>query len=270
VVGASYFNRIVDRSLASLLGTGAVSFLYYGERLMFVPIEIFIWALGTSVLPFLSMEAADGNRGKMVEKTVKALRWSWMAVIPASFVMIFLSKPIVAIVFNSGIFNESAIEGTSLVLSLYSIGIFAIASNAILFKAFYALRAEGILLRVAILSMSSNILLDIILMGPLGVSGIALSTSLVEITTFVYLLYLFDRITEFGVFRWFLLELKIFLPASALLIFLLWRGRGILLHASSILLILIVASLIGYCAFYLTVRLSQRMILGKSGGELDV
>jgi putative peptidoglycan lipid II flippase len=250
-VGSSYVNRAVDRAFASFLNAGDVSALHYGARLMWIPIEIFIFALGTSIFPLFSKKFSEGKKEELFEWISHGLKWAWIGVIPISIVMVVFSKPIVSLVYGRGSFDLSAIHRTSGVLSLYSIGIAAIAGNAILLKALFAMEAKSLLLKTALLSVILNFLLDFLLITPLGVRGIALSTSLVEVVTFVYLVGSVG-VTGWRERRWLWNELKYFVPATLLLTIFFFLVRGYLITESPPLIFvsLVVFTMIGYGFFF--------------------
>ncbi|MFQ6061547.1 MAG: lipid II flippase MurJ, partial [Thermoplasmata archaeon] len=185
--GASYFNRIIDKVFASFLQPGDISHLHFGARVMWIPIEIFILALGTSLFPFLSEKAQKGDNEGMRKSITEGVKWAWVTVIPASLMLIFFAEPVISLVYGRASFGIRSIKATSPVLSFYSIGIFAIAGNAILFKSLFATKAKKLLIKTAFLSILSNVIFDWLLMRPMGISGIALSTSFVEILTFFYI-----------------------------------------------------------------------------------
>ncbi len=261
-VGASYLNRIIDRSLASFLNSGDVSHLYFGERIMWIPIEIFIWALGTSVFPFLSMDVATGHSGAMVNKIKETLGWAWMFVVPASLLLFFFPEKVISIIYGGGNFNADSVKATARVLSLYSVGIFAIAGNAIIFKALYAFQAKILLLKVAILSVVMNLILDIILMKPLGVAGIALSTSVVEIVSLFYLTFAVRSRDKSWKLAILFSNMIIFLPITLLVGTILWLSREFYNFGSLNILQLLVVAIMIYGVYFASFTVGRKGRLG--------
>lgn len=270
VTGASYINRAVDRILASFLQEGDVSYLYFGARLMWIPIDIFIATLGTSIFPFFSQQIADGEGKTMGKNITTAVKWAWIGVIPASILLIFFSEPIVSLIYGNGAFGAIAIKRTASVLTLYSIGIFAIAGNAVLFKALYAVQAKKLLFKVALLSITANILLDLLLIRPMGVLGIALSTSLVEILSFLYLVYSL-RLFQFDERRgWLFKELKYFAPSTLVLCALFGFSKNFMPQHGALLIFvnLTLMGVLGYSLFLLSLWVSGGISIQSLRGGL--
>ena len=171
-------NILVDTMLAWHLGTGSVSALYYGNRLVQLPLGVIGIAIATASFPSFSRRVAEGDLGglnRMIGFSVRMVMF-WM--VPATVGLLVLSKPIVTLLFERGAFDPSATEGTVLALVYYSIGLAAYAAVKVLVPVFYSLNDAKTPVRIGAVCVAINIVLNLLLMGPLAHGGLALATSL--------------------------------------------------------------------------------------------
>src|SRR6185436_19796952 len=104
--------------------------------------------------------------------------------IPASLGLIFLSRPIIALIYEHGKFKQTDTEATSKALIFYAIGLFAYSGIKVVVPAFYALGKSRIPVIISAISVAANIGLNLWLIEPLGYLGLALGTSLTAIGNF--------------------------------------------------------------------------------------
>lgn len=180
VFGAAVYqiNILVGTILASLLPEGSVSYLYYADRLVQFPLGIFAIATATAILPSLSRQAASRDLEAVKTTFAYAMNLVLFITIPSMVGLIVLREPIVALLFKRGIFDSEATQLTAYALLYYSIGLWAFSGVRIVVATFYALQDTRTPVRMAVISIIANIVLGIILMGPLAHGGLALSTSL--------------------------------------------------------------------------------------------
>ncbi len=182
-------NLLVDTLLASTLPDGSISYLYYGNRLVQLPLGVFAVALAIVLLPTLSSHAAKGEKKELVETLSFSIRLILFITIPATVGLIVLREPIVNTLWERGEFLHASTQGTSIALLYYSIGLCAYSGVKIIAPAFYALQDTKTPAKVGIYSMLINIVLNLILMGPLQHGGLALATSLAALFNVVVLMY---------------------------------------------------------------------------------
>ncbi len=212
--GVYQFNSIAMTLLASLLAEGSISYLYFSERLVQFPLGIFAIAIGTAVLPSLSRQAAARDLDDLKETFAYALKLVFFIIIPSVFGLIILRDPIVALLYQRHAFDAYATEMTAHALLYFSIGLWAVAGVRIIVPTFYALQDARTPVRIAVVSIFANIVLGVVLMGPvergwfvfennliqnaatglygiipIGHGGLALATSLSSILHFFLLLY---------------------------------------------------------------------------------
>ena len=174
---------LVNTILASLLAEGSVACLYYGNRLMQLPLGVFGVALSTVALPLVSRAFAEGRPARASKPLNHALALTTFTVLPASAGLIALAGPINGLLFRFGRFDSHAVDMTAAVSIAYAVGIVGHALTRVLTPAFYAAGKPSIPVRVAMVSVVANALLSVTLMTRMGVVGLPLSTSLVALVS---------------------------------------------------------------------------------------
>jgi putative peptidoglycan lipid II flippase len=165
-----------------------VSWLNYAFRLMQFPIGVFGVAIATATLPAISRSAARQDMDEFRQTLASSLGLVFLLTIPASFGLIVLGSPIICLIYEHGRFTSFDTQETAGALAFYAIGLSAYAGIKVLVPAFYALKDTQIPMRVSLISIVNNILLNWLLIQPLGHRGLALSTSLMAIFNFTFLI----------------------------------------------------------------------------------
>ncbi len=248
-MAASQINVFIGTILASFLPFGCVSYLYYADRLYQFPLGVFSIALGTVVLPLFSREA-DANWRSFRENLSFSLKFSLFLSIPAAVGLILFRIPIVSALFFRGRFTQEALQGTSLALLGYAIGIPAFSITKVLVPTFYSLKDTKTPFYISVLSLFTNTAFGIALLKPLRYFGLALSNSISIWISAVVLWYLMmKRVGAFGI-RDITKELLASLLSSlpmAILAFAsnswdIWWKRGFFLRKFPLVLALILLS----------------------------
>ena len=130
--GVAQLSFFVDTFLASMLGKGVISYMYYANRLFQLPIGLMSVGLANALLSSLSL---GENKAK---RTSEALSVISLLTIPASFGLSSLSKDIINLLYHHGLFNEKDVLNTSHILAILSIGITFFSWQKILSSAFFA------------------------------------------------------------------------------------------------------------------------------------
>jgi putative peptidoglycan lipid II flippase len=191
VPGAAVYqvNILVGTVIATLLPEGSVSYLYYADRLVQFPLGVFAISLATAVLPSLSKNAALGDMEGLRSSFSYALKLVFFITIPAMTGLIVLREPIVRLLFQRGAFDLVTTRLTAEALLYYALGLWAFSGVRIVVTAFYALQDTKTPLKIAIISLLVNILLSILLMGPMRHGGLALATSIASGVNLVLLVW---------------------------------------------------------------------------------
>ena len=168
----------VNTWLATGEGTGAVSWLGYAFRLMYLPLGIFGVSIATASLPAISRRAAEHDVPGMRHMVASGLGMMLALNVPATFGLIALSHPIVALLFERGRFTPADTAATAAALVCYAIGLTGYSVVKIASPTFYALGDSRTPVAISALSVLVNAALNIMFVRQLGYQGLALGTSL--------------------------------------------------------------------------------------------
>ncbi len=196
-VSVSQLNLLLDTLFASFLIVGSVSWLYYSDRLMEFPLGIFGVAISTVILPHLSRHHASKSDEDFSMTLDWALRCVLLVGVPAGVVFALASGPLLSTLFQHGAFDARAVMMASKSLSMFAIGIAPFMLIKILASGFYAKQDMRTPVRIGILAMISNMVLNVILIWPLAHAGIALATSLASIINAGFLYYFLRKKTHY-------------------------------------------------------------------------
>ena len=198
VAGAAVqINLLVNTILATGEGTGAVSWLSFAFRVMYLPIGIFGVSIATATLPAVSRHAAEQDLGKISGTVSSALRMMLIFNIPALVGLIVLASPIIGLIFERGSFAPSDTLSTAAALVFYAPGLIGYSAVRITVPCFYALGSSITPTLVSIMSVALNVALNLILVRTMGFRGLALGTSIAALANALVLLtFLRHRLGE--------------------------------------------------------------------------
>ncbi len=177
-LAATQVNVFFNTWLATGEGTGAVSWLSYAFRLMYLPLGIFGVSIATASLPAISRRAADDDLSGMRDTVSSGLAMMLTLNVPATIGLIVLAQPIVALLFERGQFTASDTSATAGALVAYAIGLSGYSVVKIATPTFYALGDSRTPVVVSALSVLANATLNILFVREFGYRGLALGTSL--------------------------------------------------------------------------------------------
>ncbi|MBW2216053.1 MAG: murein biosynthesis integral membrane protein MurJ [Deltaproteobacteria bacterium] len=186
-------NSFIGTLLASFLVQGSVSWLYFADRLVQLPLGVFAIAIGTALLPSLSTQAANKDLNEFGDTLTHALRLVFFITLPATVGLIILGKPIFLVLFQRGAFDATSTLMTNKALFYYALGLWAVSGLRIVVPAFYALQDTKTPVKVAVVALVVNLIAGLCLMGPLKHGGIALALSVSASVQFCLLLFLIKR-----------------------------------------------------------------------------
>jgi putative peptidoglycan lipid II flippase len=185
---AVQINLLVNTVLATGEGTGAVSWLSFAFRVMYLPIGIFGVSIATATLPAVSRHAAHKDLAKVTATVSGALRMMLILNIPALVGLTVLASPIVALIFERGSFSPTDTASTAAALMFYAPGLIGYSAVRIAVPCFYALGNSVTPTIVSILSVALNVVLNLILVRTMGFRGLALGTSIAALVNALILL----------------------------------------------------------------------------------
>ena len=207
-------NLLIDTLLASFLVTGSISWLYYSDRLVEFPLGVFGVALATVILPKLSQQHTAESPQQFSQTLDWALRWVLIMAVPSTVGLMLLAQPMLITLFQYGAFSEHDVAMAGKSLLAYSLGLGAFIMVKVLAAGFYSRHDMKTPVKIAIIAMVANMVLNIALVFPLAHAGLALATSLSAWLNALCLLYLLRRD---GIYQsrsgWFALFLRTFSAA---------------------------------------------------------
>lgn len=192
-VSVGQVNLLVDTLFASLLMIGSVSWLYYSDRLMEFPLGVFGVAISTVILPHLSRHHASQSEESFSLTIDWALRAVLLVGLPAAVMLAVMAGPMLSTLFQHGHFTGEDVMMARQSLMAFAIGIAPFMLVKILAAGFYAKQDMRTPVRVGVVAMVTNTLLNILFIWPLAHAGIALATSLAALVNTACLFYLLQR-----------------------------------------------------------------------------
>jgi putative peptidoglycan lipid II flippase len=177
-VSVSQINLLLDTVIASFLLTGAVSWLYYSDRLIEFPLGLFGIAIATVILPNLSRHHASDNTLRFSQTLDWSLRFVALFGIPAMAGLMVLAQPIIALLFMRGEFSQTDVLMVSYSLVAYSTGLLSYMLIKVLAPGFYARQDIRTPVRIGIIAMLANMVFNLLLAPFLSYVGLALATAL--------------------------------------------------------------------------------------------
>jgi putative peptidoglycan lipid II flippase len=175
--GAMQINLLIGTIIASL-APGAVSYLYYADRIYQLPLGVIGSAVGVVLLPEITRRLRSGQEQGASESLNRAIELSLLITLPAAVALVAIPEEIIGTLFERGAFGEEATRQTAAALAGFALGLPAFVLVKALAPAFYAREDTATPFRYAIAAMISNTLISLALFPLLGFIGIAIATSL--------------------------------------------------------------------------------------------
>ncbi len=176
--GVSQINLWIGTIIATSI-PGAVSLIYYADRITQLPLALIGVSIGIVILPTLSKQAKAGKMEKYIYTQNRAIEISLLLSLPCMVALLVIAKPVIYVLFQHGAFTSQDTEKTSLALITLSIGIPAYILNKILIPAFFAVEDTKTPVKISVFCLILNIISNLILINYLQHVGITLSTALV-------------------------------------------------------------------------------------------
>ncbi len=214
-VSVNQLNILIDRTIASRIVEGGISALNYSYRLNGFIQGVIVYSIAAVLYPSISKLAVSRDYHKIgVEIGDSILNIIWI-IVPATFGAMIFSREIIMVLFGRGAFGLEAINLTSSTLFYYSIGMIGFGLREILYRGFYSIQDTKTPMRNAILGVMINIILNIVLSYFMGISGLALATSISAIFTSLMLFKMLTR--KLGPIRVSVEEIRKIFMSSAIM-----------------------------------------------------
>lgn len=267
-------NITVSTILASFFA-GGPTYLFYGMRLIQFPLGIFGVALSTAILPTLSAQAARGSLDELRRTVGFGLRMILFIILPSMLGLILLRRPIVHLFFEHGTFTAADTAATATALLCYAVGLWSFAGVRIIVAAYYSLKDTTTPAVAAAVAVGANILLSLLLMGPLQYAGLALATALASMVNGTILIAVLNR--RLGGVDWravgrsaarsLVAALPILAAAGWVAGAAVWTHQGDWIAKTILLLVGVGLSMTGYFGVHALMRSEELDVLWKTVGR---
>lgn len=187
--GATQINLVISTALAGrVLEPGAISYIYYADRLNQLPLGLIGIGLGTILLPTISRLLGGGKEAEAMETQNRGVELALFLTLPAMAALIVAAEPIVRGLFQHGAFTAEDTVRCAWALAAFSIGLPAYVLVKVLTPGFYARQDTRTPVRFATISIAVNIVANLVLIPTIGHVGPPLATALASSVN-VWLLY---------------------------------------------------------------------------------
>ena len=249
-VGAGVYqvNLLINTMIASSVANGAVSYLNYADRINQLPLGVVGIAIGTALLPLLSRQLRAGENQAAMDSQNRAMEFGLLLTLPSATALVAIALPVVSVLYQRGSFDAADSLAVAAALKAFALGLPAYVLVKVLTPAFFARHDTRTPVRVAMATMAINVLLNLLLMGPLKHVGMALSTAIAAWVNVAALAWLLRRRGYFAVDARLRSRGPRILAASLLMAAALWGADRVLPPAAWALAVLIPLGIAVYVA----------------------
>lgn len=180
-VSVAQLSLLIDNVFASFLPTGSISWLYYSDRLTYLPLGVIGVAIATVVMPHLSRLHANESPKKFSSTLDWALRMVLLVGVPAAVGLFMMAGPLIATLFHHGPFNDFDVYMTRKSLLAFSLGLPGFMLVKVLASGFYSRKDIKTPVKIAAAALVVNLLFNALLILPLKHAGLALATSIASL-----------------------------------------------------------------------------------------
>ena len=179
-VGAGVYqiSLLIDTIIASLLPSGSISFLFFADRVNQLPLGVVGVAVGTALLPLMSRQLSAADYKGALNSQNRAIELSLFLTLPAAIGLVVLAEPTISVLFERGAFDAVSARSTAEALAMYALGLPAYVVIKALVPGFFAREDTATPVKIAVVSLLINVILNIILMDPFLHVGIAAATAI--------------------------------------------------------------------------------------------
>jgi putative peptidoglycan lipid II flippase len=213
--GVYQVSVFIDTFFLTRIGTGAVSWFNYADRLNQLPLGVIGAAIGTAILPQVSRHVDIGEADEAARVQGQAAELAMLLCLPAALALAASALPLVSAIFEAGRFNARDAHFTALTLSIIALGLPAYVLVKVLTPGFYARRDTATPVKVAIGVLIANVILNFALIPPFGIAGLAAAVAISSWLNCAILYVLLHRRGHFRVEKWLLSRLARQLIAAA-------------------------------------------------------
>ncbi len=227
--GVYQVSVFIDTFFLTRIGTGAVSWFNYADRLNQLPLGVIGAAIGTAILPQVSRHVDIGENDKAAQVQGQAAELAMFLCLPAALALAAAAFPLVSAIFQGGEFTQRDTYFTALTLSIVALGLPAYVLVKVLTPGFYARRDTATPVKVAIAVLIVNVALNFALIPPFGIGGLAAAVALSSWLNCVILYVILHRRGHFRVEKWLSSRItRQFVAALAMVVALVLIRQGLL------------------------------------------
>lgn len=189
---AGQINVLLNTMLASTLVSGSITWLYYSDRLVELPVALIGVALGVVILPRLSAFKAQANAQQFTQTLTWAFRVALLVGMAAATGLMVLALPLMMTILARGEFTPYSAQMAANSLSVFAVGALFFVLIKVLAPGFYARHDTKTPAKIAVICIGINIVLAIVFHRPMGHVGLALAATIaggVNCLTLLWLLY---------------------------------------------------------------------------------
>jgi putative peptidoglycan lipid II flippase len=217
---------LFGREIRYPMWEGAVSQLFYSQRLYQFPLGILGISLATAIFPVMSSEAARKDFEALVKTISRGIRSAVFIALPATAGLLLVRSLVVSVLFERGQFTSSDTTLTAGVLFFYSLGLCGFFMQQVATRAFYSMQDSKMPARSALIAVCVNVILNLTLIWFMGTAGLALSTALCSYLQVMILVFALRRRFGFSILDGMLTTLIKTLTATILM----WMAGKCLLY----------------------------------------
>ena len=226
--GVYQISAFIDTFFLARIGTGALSYFNYADRLNQLPLGVIGAALGTAILPQVSKHVGANEPDKAARVQGQAAELAMLLCLPAALALAVSALPLISALFQGGRFTPEDARLTALTLSIIVLGLPAYVLVKVLTPGFYARQDTATPVKIAALVLIATVVLNFLLIPPFGIAGLA---SAIAICSWLNCLMLYVILHRRGYFRiegWLASRIARQFLAGAAMAAVLWLVKGAL------------------------------------------
>jgi putative peptidoglycan lipid II flippase len=200
--GVYQISAFIDTFFLTRIGTGAMSWFNYADRLNQLPLGVIGAALGTAILPQVSRFVGANEPGKAARVQGQAAEIAMLLCLPAALALCVAARPLIGAIFQGGEFTPEDVRLTALVLSIIVLGLPAYVLVKVLTPGFYARQDTATPVKTAAFVLIANVVLNFVLIPPFGIGGLAAAIAIASWLNCIILYVILHRRGHFRIEGW--------------------------------------------------------------------
>ena len=226
--GVYQISAFIDTFFLARIGTGALSYFNYADRLNQLPLGVIGAALGTAILPQVSKHVGAGEPDKAAKVQSQAAELAMLLCLPAALALAVSALPLISALFQGGRFTAQDAELTALTLSIIVLGLPAYVLVKVLTPGFYARQDTATPVKIAAIVLIATVVLNFLLIPPFGIAGLASAIAICSWLNCLMLYVVLHRRGHFRIEGWLASRIARQLLAGAAMGVVLWLVKGTL------------------------------------------